>query len=318
MFRDTPDWMMQFAMRPFKALLEARTGFTGEAVKGGDPFALGRRLKEDDLQLGIFHGFEFAWARQKYPDLQPLIIAVNRHPYQRACLVVRRNCKAAGPAGLKGKSLALPFRSREHCRLFLQRRCVTGGLTPAEFFSKVTTPRNPAEAINGAIDGKVSAALVDETDWEAFRKKKPSRARRIKVLARSEPFPCGVIACYKDHFTPAQIKRFRTGLVGAQTTPRGKHLLQTLRLTAFEEVPDGYDASLKAIAKAYPPPKPWFPRPPPPPGGARPARSLRVVVAFRLPPPALFFAATFDRKSVPVYTERVIIEALCDFPPKAT
>jgi ABC-type phosphate/phosphonate transport system substrate-binding protein len=255
LFRDTPERVVQVVMRPFKALLQAQTGMSGELFLAGDALTLGGKLKEDKFQLGVFHGVEFAWARQEYPDLRPLIIAVNRHRALHACLVVRRDSKAAGPADLKGQAFALPRGAREHCHLFLQRRCVPAGVSPAKFYARLSHPADGEAALDAVADGKAQGTVVDAAELEGFRKGKPGRARRLKVLLRSEAFPCGVIACHKGRFSPAQLKRFRAGLVKARSTPRGRQLLQMLRLSGFEAVPADYSASLDAIAKAYPPPQ---------------------------------------------------------------
>jgi ABC-type phosphate/phosphonate transport system substrate-binding protein len=256
LFRDTPEWLVQVKMRPFKALLQTQTGMTGELVLAGDAFALSQKLKDDKVQLGVFHGIEYAWARQKDPNVLPLVMAVNDQRALRAYLVVRRDSKAKAPANLEGKALALPEDSREHCRLFLERRCVRAGSTSARFYSRVTAPRKIEGAIEDLLDGTVQAAVVDQTAFEAYRKDNPGRARRVKVLLRSEAFPCGVIAFYRGHITPGKLRRFRTGLGEARNSPRSRQLLRLLRLTGFETVPAGYEKTFDAIVKAYPAPKP--------------------------------------------------------------
>src|SRR5579875_2814158 len=141
LFRDTSEPLMQVIMRPFKSLMEAQTGVQGQLVAGGDANDLAQRLKSGDCQLGIFHGFEFAWARQTVPELKPLLIAVpplapsrmergGGGPYLRAHLVVAAEGSAKSVADLKGQVIALPYMSREHCRLFLERRCVPPGSSP--------------------------------------------------------------------------------------------------------------------------------------------------------------------------------------------
>ena len=78
LFRDTSEPLMQVIMRPFKSLLETQTGMRGRLVSGGDALHLGQRLKEGDVHFGIFHGVEFAWAKAKFPQLKPLIVAVQQ------------------------------------------------------------------------------------------------------------------------------------------------------------------------------------------------------------------------------------------------
>src|SRR5437879_880819 len=80
LFRDNPEARLDKTASPFKSLLEAQTGLSGQVVSGIKPDDLRQQLKDGKLQLAIFQGFEYAWARQKDPDLKPLMIAVNQQP----------------------------------------------------------------------------------------------------------------------------------------------------------------------------------------------------------------------------------------------
>src|SRR5205823_9180376 len=92
---------------PFKSLLEEQAAVVGEVGVGGKYDQLASQLKEGKFDLGAFHGFEFAWACEKNPDLKPLMVAVNKQPFVRAVLVVREDNKAADSTALQGKTLAL-------------------------------------------------------------------------------------------------------------------------------------------------------------------------------------------------------------------
>src|SRR5439155_12700021 len=110
--RDVPPALVQVMTPPFQSLMREQTGLNGEIVTAGDAHDLGRRLNDQDVQLGVFHGFEFAWAQEKYPDLRPLVIAVNRHRTLRAFVMVRSDSAAADLADLKGKVVSVRRRSR--------------------------------------------------------------------------------------------------------------------------------------------------------------------------------------------------------------
>src|SRR5437879_5250843 len=66
LFRDVPEPMVQLLMQPFSTLMRSQTGLNGRIIMGGDAHELGSRLHEGTVDLGVFHGFEFAWAQQKY------------------------------------------------------------------------------------------------------------------------------------------------------------------------------------------------------------------------------------------------------------
>jgi ABC-type phosphate/phosphonate transport system substrate-binding protein len=254
LFRDTPEPLMQVMMRPFKTLLEAQTGVSGQIVAGGDAAHLGRQLKDDEVQLGVFHGFEFAWARQKTPGLKPLLLAVAEKDCCRACLVVRADSDAADVKDLRGKAVALPKLGREHCRLFLERRVAPPDAPTEKCFHPLTTPADAEEALDAVVNGDVQAAVVDGAALRAYGKLKPGCSARLKTLVRSEPFPSAVVAYFPGTLPDDLLERFRDGMIAARSSRRGQQLLEMCRIRAFESVPEDYEQTLTAIAKAYPPP----------------------------------------------------------------
>jgi len=255
LFRDTSEPLMQIIMRPFKSLLESQTGVHGELVAGGDANNLAQRLKSGDCQLGIFHGFEFAWARQTMPELKPLLIAVPKQKRSlRAHLVVAAEDSPKNVADLKGKVVALPYMSREHCRLFLERRCVPAGASPAKFFSRLAIPRDATDAIDDVISGTTAAAVIDDGDLESYRGNYPEYFAKVKVLLQSEAFPCAVIAYYPGKLSQELLDRFREGMQSAKDSRQGRQMMQLCRISSFEDVPGDFEKMLTDIAKAYPPP----------------------------------------------------------------
>ena len=240
--------------RPLKTLMESQTGMTGTFDSGGECRNLAQLLQDDKCQLAVFHGVEFAWVRQKHPDLKPLVIAVRDGEPMYACLVVRCDSNLASLCDLKGKSLALSRQSREHCRLFLERRCEAAGKCPQKFFAKVTSPTDAEDALDDVVDGVVDAALVDGATLERFQRVKGERFAKLKTAVKSEPFPPAVIAYKPGVLSEETLKKFRNGLITANQNPKGKALLTMCRLTCFQAVPSNYEQLLLGIAKAYPPP----------------------------------------------------------------
>jgi ABC-type phosphate/phosphonate transport system substrate-binding protein len=254
MFRDTPEAVMRMAMRPFQSLLESQIGVSGQVVGGGDAFALAEKLEKDHVQLGIFHGVEFAWVRQKHPTLQPIIIAVNQKSTLRAVLVVRQSSKATSYAQLQGKVMALPAQNKEHCRLYFERRCVKPGVDPKKFYRDCTDPVDSDEALDDVAEGGADATVVDAVAYSTWCKNKPRKARGVKILAESENFPCAVIAFNKGRFDNVMVERFRTALLNARQSTAGQKLLELIKITGFEIVPSNFNEQLSDVARLYPPP----------------------------------------------------------------
>ncbi|MFO0926257.1 MAG: PhnD/SsuA/transferrin family substrate-binding protein [Gemmataceae bacterium] len=240
-------------LSPFKSLMEEQTGLTSEIVSGGDAVGLAAKLRDDKVQLAVFHGHEFAWAKLADPKVRAMALCVNRGPTMRAVLVVRKDSRHTTTADLRGKTVNLAKLNRAHCRLFLERRCVRPGMTPAAFFGRLNTPLDIFDSLDGVVAGRAAAAVVDATSLEDYARTSPGRARSLRVLTESEPFPCGVLACYEGKLPAGEIKRIQEGLLSAGDSARGKEVLKALRITGFELPPDDHDAALTAIAKAYPP-----------------------------------------------------------------
>jgi ABC-type phosphate/phosphonate transport system substrate-binding protein len=255
LFHKMPEVVVQIALRPLKNYLEAQTGLTGEVIIGGDAFSVSQKLRDNHLQLGVFHGIEFAWAKQKNTNLRPLIIAVNRHPALHAVLVVRDSCKAGSYHDLKGKVVAIPTMNKEHCRLFFEGRCVKPGQKPREHYREVTAPGNEGEALADVADGEADATVVDRVALEQYRAEHPAQARKLKIIQESEQFPCGVVAYDATKLDEATVKLFRSSLLAAKDSTAGQVMLKAIRITGFEEVPADYDAQLANIVTAYPPPR---------------------------------------------------------------
>jgi ABC-type phosphate/phosphonate transport system substrate-binding protein len=252
--RGLPPALVRLVMQPFKSLMEAKTGLSGDVVAGGEPLVLAKKLVDDDIQLGVFHGHEFAWAKAKYPKLTPVAVCVNRFRTVKVHLVVRKDSEAVKLCDLKDKTVALPRSNRDHCRVFFESRCVHKGCKPEKFYKELVKVSDGEEALDQVFTGKIDAALVDAVALEGYKADKPGRGKRLRVLHESEPFPSGVIAYHPGRFAEGDIRAFRDALISAKNTAKGRIMLEMLKLTAFEAAPADYNASLKAIARAYPPP----------------------------------------------------------------
>ncbi|MCI0460200.1 MAG: phosphate/phosphite/phosphonate ABC transporter substrate-binding protein [Gemmataceae bacterium] len=256
LFRDVPPALVQFSMKPLAALIQTQTGMSGVAVVSGDALNLAGLLNEGKVQLGVFHGVEFAWAQEKYPQLRPLVICINRHKNLKAHLVTKHDSDVKCFGDLKGKSLGLPRRSREHCHLFLERECRACGSDPKNLFSEVIAHADVEEALDGVVSGKVAAVVVDGVSLESYEVLKPGNYSGLKVVRDSHTFPAAVIAYRAGGMDKTKLARFRDGLIRAHQNTRSRELMYMWRLTAFEPVPADYQKTLTEIRKVYPTPQP--------------------------------------------------------------
>ena len=251
-FRDVPPAFLSFAGMPFKDLMKSQTGLDGEVVMDADALNIARMLESGKLQLGVFLGHEFAWARDKHPTLEPIVCTVPRPKEIQAFLLVRWDNKAENLGDLKGSRLALATTSRDHAKMFLDKRKaaeMTGG-----DFSATTKTSTVHDAIQKLIDEEADVTVADLAAWNYFQKLYPGASQNLRVLSKSEVFPPTVIAFKKGSLDDAAVKKVRDGLLSAHETSKAAKLLNLIRVEKFDLVPAGYDELLKACLKTYPAP----------------------------------------------------------------
>jgi ABC-type phosphate/phosphonate transport system substrate-binding protein len=255
-FRDIPEPLVRPLIEPFKVLMSSQTGMDGEVILPKGPMQLAQDLSQEKLQIVLLHGFEFAWAKQKHPELEPLVIALHRQRELKVYLMVRADSPIKNFRELQGKPVALPCYCQEHCWVYMDRACRDAGQgDPKKFFTPLTTPSNAEVGLDELADGKVQAAIVDNIALEAYKERKPARAAKLKCIQESERFPAAVIVYRSGSLDQATVKLFQDSLIEGQKTALGRQLLTLWKLNTLERAPAGFNDALAKILKAYPPPE---------------------------------------------------------------
>lgn len=255
-FVDVPPVLIQIVTPTFNALTRECTGLNGHMVVGGDAFELCKRLEANELQFACFQGIEYAWVHERHPDIVPMMVAIYRHHHLRANLVVRKDSDVAGFQELRGKDLALPRKSKEHCRLFLERNCNDCGQCESkDFFNKVTRPMSMEGALDDVCAGRVQACIVDAVALENYTSIKPGCAARLRVAKQSETFPPAVI-CYRKGALPEEtLAKFRSGMMNANKSEKTREMMNMYMISSFEPLPSDYFFTVSEILKTYPTPQ---------------------------------------------------------------
>ena len=242
------------AMDTLKDFIKDETGLDNiiEVQKGWRNLAKG--MAQGQFQIGVFQGYEFAWASEGDAKLKPLAIAVNTYSYPVVHVVVNKNNPAKDFAGLKGQTLAIPVSGQGIFKLFVEHQCKLAGSNLKTFFSNISEPDNFEDALDDVVDGKTQATVVDRATLEAFKNRKPARFNKVRRAAQSQPLPPPVVTFYEGKLDDATLDRFKQGLLQASLTERGQTLLSLFHLTNFEPVPSDFGDVLVATRKAYPPP----------------------------------------------------------------
>src|SRR5262249_52379150 len=89
LFRDFQRPAVEALLPTFGKLMEGQTGMKGQPMLLANSNEVAQQLIDGKVQLGVFHGFEYAWAQSQHPELKPLVIAVSQNnPHLTAQIVV--------------------------------------------------------------------------------------------------------------------------------------------------------------------------------------------------------------------------------------
>ena len=250
LFQGIPQSLMSALSRPFKDLLMNKTGFDGYIHQFPDAMTVAKEIESGNLNLGVFQGHEFAWAKVHYPKLEPIAIALPAYENRKALLLVRADQPASNLSGLKNSKLVYSSKIREFATAFLDKE--KRDFFQDARFSATFKKDNAIEAIGAVASSHADVALVEQENWEVFQILHPSVAKNLKVLCQSEPFPDACVAFRKGSMVAKDVDSIRQALLTAKTEAKGKRLMNLWKLKGFEEVPLDYDKQLQAMNKLYP------------------------------------------------------------------
>ena len=251
MFKGVPEPLIKAGGPQFSGLFKAITGLPGDVEVEETHLDLAKKLNQGKAQLGVFHGFEWAWVQKANPSLTPLVITIPAHLPQ-LCIVVNDKNNAPGARGLNGASVESPFNMKSHGFLYIEKlksECPAGSF-------KISTPDDlgPDEALDEVGRGKATAALVDMSSLAAYQGNNPGKAGKLKVLCKSDPFPQTVLVYNKATMPKATIEKLKAGLLKANMNPQGRAFLFMWNLRGFEEATPAFEDLVAKSVKAFPAP----------------------------------------------------------------
>ncbi|MFO0847699.1 MAG: PhnD/SsuA/transferrin family substrate-binding protein [Gemmataceae bacterium] len=250
MFKNLPAGTAKVLGGPLRSLFAQRAGVTGgEIVLAPDSAALAKQVADGTCQLGVFQGFEFAWAKARHPELEPLVVTVYPAGRPRACVVVREDSPATTLSDLKGQAVTVPVFTRGHCLIYLEKQ--RAGL-PATTAAPLPPKGTPEEALDAVVSAAAPAALMDASALAGYASLYPGAAKRLRVLCQSEAFPQNVIAYAKGRLPTGTADKLRAALVDAHRVPAGKPLMMLWNIARLDHAPADYADHLSESLKSYP------------------------------------------------------------------
>jgi len=256
-FNDLPKAMIEIAVGPFGDLMKTTTGFEGKLTTDDAYADVAQKLYDGKLQMGVFHGHEFAWIQKKFPKLTPFMIATNKQHDVSAYVVVHKDSTAKTIADLRGKKFDLPFGTREHCRAFLRQNCKDNAQNDLNaFFGKVINSQSSIDGLDDVCRAKCDAIIIDTIALNFYKDiKGPFFEKNLRILAEHKRFPSPVIVYCQGGMDSATVAKISDGMTAAHQNPKCKEMLDLWQIDAFAPIPATYTAELATTLKAFPLPE---------------------------------------------------------------
>jgi ABC-type phosphate/phosphonate transport system substrate-binding protein len=246
-FRDVPEELVAFAGLPFQDLMKEQTGLDGEILQEKTAFDVARAIDTGKFQFGVLQGHEYAWTKEKYPELRTLFCSVERPKEIRALLLVRGDAKVDLEHPQNAK-LAVAANLKDHARLFLNEQ------KHGSEFAATQKTATVHDAIHAVLKGEADVTVADTASWDYFQKLYPGPSKNIKVLAESAEFPARVLVYKKGAVSDEVLARVREGFTGAHKNSKAGKLMTAIRIERFDAIPEGYEKSAQDCLKRYPKP----------------------------------------------------------------
>ena len=251
---EQPKAFTDIATDDFKKVMKKTTGLDGDVTSKHNAPELAELLDKKQLDFALLHAHEFAALRAKHPELQPLMIAINKKHEERAFVIVKKDNPAKSIGDLRGKKLDMPTGSKEHARIYLDHVITRHAKSSTEFFGSIEKSATPKDALDNVVRGKSDATIVATTPLEFYKDVRgPVFDQNLRVLEQSEAFPPAVLVYRKGAPEAKMLEQFRTGILKAHEFDEGRDMMKEWNIDAFEAPPKDYDERLNKILKTYPP-----------------------------------------------------------------
>jgi phosphonate transport system substrate-binding protein len=114
--------------------------------------------------------------------------------------------------------------------------------TPESFFKEIIFTQSHDKSIKAVAQGIVDGAAVDSLIWEYLNATRPEFTSKTRILQKSPPYAIPPVVVSRK-LDPGLKARMKQAFLNAHLDPRGKEILQKMKIDKFVEIDDrAYDS----------------------------------------------------------------------------
>jgi phosphonate transport system substrate-binding protein len=163
-------------------------------------------------------------------------------------IIVNASDATHSVADLRGKIHAFSDPDSNSGFLVTRHLLATMGESPASFFANSFYTYGHRNVIRAVAAGLAQSGSVDGYVWEVMADLEPGLTRQTRVIRKSEWLGFPPVACNRNYETSANVRGLGRALLTMSDHPRGRRVLEMLRLDRFS-LP--VDALFDGIAAKY-------------------------------------------------------------------
>jgi phosphonate transport system substrate-binding protein len=163
-------------------------------------------------------------------------------------IIVPKDSPAKGLDDLKGKYFTFTDPLSNTGKLVPEYLLARKGESSKTFFSKTVFSGSHDNSIKAVADNLVDGAAVDSLIWEYINKTKPKLTGKTRILLKSVPYAIPPFVVHPS-LDPALKEKLRTILLNAHTKPKGKELLDKMKIEQFVPIADSAYNSIREMKK---------------------------------------------------------------------
>ncbi|QGP93291.1 putative phosphite transport system-binding protein PtxB [Neomoorella glycerini] len=163
-------------------------------------------------------------------------------------IIVPKSSPVKDFAGLKGRRFAFSDPMSMSGRLVPLYYIQQKGERPETFFQSYIFTYSHDKSIRAVADGIVDGAAVDSLVYEAFAKKHPDIAAKVKIIQRSDDFASPPVVM-RPGLDPALKAKVREAFLQMDRKENGRKVLNELGMERFTAINDEAYNSVREIAR---------------------------------------------------------------------
>jgi phosphate/phosphite/phosphonate ABC transporter binding protein len=208
-----------------------------------------RLLERGEVKIAFLCSGPYVKNRDRFGVELLAAPSINGSPTYHSYVIVHQDSPIKAFPELKGKAFAFADPKSNTGKIYPTYLLKTMGYDPETFFGRILYTYSHNKSIEMVAKKIADGGAVDSIVYENMRRTASPYAGQTKVIKRSPPFGSPPVVVPRD-IDPVLREKVKDAFLTMHGTPRGKAILQAMRIDGFIEVPDSNYDTIREMTRA--------------------------------------------------------------------